>query len=170
MYVTFGSMSLADPQVPATLALIAAASARAGCRAIVQCERRWHEAAPTSAQLLYVDAVDHEQVFPRCALVVHHGGAGTTHAATLAGRPSVVIPHLVDQSYWGKVLYEAGIAPRAIDRRQLTVHRLTRVLDRVLRDAPMRQRAERLGAAMQQEDGVGNAIAALTKRVSAPPC
>ena len=31
-------------------------------------------------------AVDHRALFPRAALVVHHGGAGTTHAVVAAGR------------------------------------------------------------------------------------
>ena len=34
-------------------------------------------------------SVPHAWLFPRCAVVVHHGGSGTTHAAAAAGIPQV---------------------------------------------------------------------------------
>jgi hypothetical protein len=40
---------------------------------------------------------DHGAVFPRVAAVLTHGGAGTTHAAVRSGRPTVILPFLVDQ-------------------------------------------------------------------------
>ena len=38
-----------------------------------------------------------QQLFPRCAGVVHHGGIGTTARALAAGRPQVVVPICFDQ-------------------------------------------------------------------------
>ncbi len=31
------------------------------------------------------EAVPHDALFPLCSLIVHHGGAGTTHAALAVG-------------------------------------------------------------------------------------
>lgn len=36
----------------------------------------------------------HELLFPRCAAVVHHGGAGTTARCLLHGTPAVLVPIL----------------------------------------------------------------------------
>jgi hypothetical protein len=36
-------------------------------------------------------------IFPRCAAIVHHGGAGTTQCSLMAGCPSVIVAHLADQ-------------------------------------------------------------------------
>jgi len=46
------------------------------------------QAPPT--YLLLHEPVPHELLLPQCALVVHHGGAGTTQAALLAGEEQVV--------------------------------------------------------------------------------
>jgi MGT family glycosyltransferase len=37
------------------------------------------------------------QVLPRCRLIIHHGGMGTTHAAVLQGLPQIAVPHAADQ-------------------------------------------------------------------------
>ena len=39
----------------------------------------------------------------------HHGGAGTTTAATRAGAPQVVIPQQYDQHYWAQRINDLGI-------------------------------------------------------------
>jgi vancomycin aglycone glucosyltransferase len=56
-----------------------------------------------------VDDVNHQALFPRVAAVVHHGGAGTTTAAALAGTPQVVTPVFADQFYWARRVVELGI-------------------------------------------------------------
>ena len=45
-----------------------------------------------SDEMMIVDEVAHDWLFPRVATVVHHCGAGTTAAALRAGRPSVGVP------------------------------------------------------------------------------
>ncbi len=54
------------------------------------------------------------------AAVIHHGGAGTTHAAVAAGVPSVVIPHVGDQPYWAARLHQLGVAPSPLDLKAVT--------------------------------------------------
>ena len=48
-------------------------------------------------------------LFKRVAAVVHHGGAGTTTLAALAGVPQVVIPQHYDQHYWAQRVHQLGI-------------------------------------------------------------
>ncbi len=48
-------------------------------------------------------------LFKRVAAVVHHGGAGTTTLAALAGTPQVVIPQHYDQHYWAERVHQLGI-------------------------------------------------------------
>lgn len=55
----------------------------------------------------------HDWLFDQlgCALVVHHGGAGTTGAALSRGIPSLVIPVLrwADQPQWGRLVEDLGV-------------------------------------------------------------
>jgi vancomycin aglycone glucosyltransferase len=56
-----------------------------------------------------VGEVNHQALFGRVAAVLHHGGAGTTTTATLAGAPQVVVPHRADQPYWAGRVADLGI-------------------------------------------------------------
>jgi len=47
--------------------------------------------------------IPHDYLFKHVSAVVHHGGAGTTAAGILAGRPTVVVPFFGDQPFWGAV-------------------------------------------------------------------
>jgi vancomycin aglycone glucosyltransferase len=53
--------------------------------------------------------VNHQALFGRVAAVVHHGGAGTTTTATMAGVPQVVVPQIADQPYWARRVADLGI-------------------------------------------------------------
>src|SRR5690242_18754628 len=92
-----------------TGAMLVQAATRAGRRAIVL--RGWGDLGPAdaSSDCLVIDDVNHDALLPRVAVVVHHGGAGTTHAAARSGRPQVVVPHHYDQFYWARRVKRLGI-------------------------------------------------------------
>lgn len=69
---------------------------------------------------LVIGDVNHEQLLPRVAATVHHGGAGTTHAAARAGRPQVVVPEHFDQHYFAHRVRALGIGT-SCDLEGLTV-------------------------------------------------
>jgi vancomycin aglycone glucosyltransferase len=50
------------------------------------------------------------------AAVVHHGGAGTTAVAALAGTPQVIVPQIYDQHYWAGRIHDLGIGTRTCAR------------------------------------------------------
>jgi len=79
-----------------------------------------------------IGEVNHHLLFKRVAAVVHHGGAGTTHAATRGGAPQVVIPQHYDQYYWAGRVQELGIGS-AHPVTTPTVESLTNVLGQVLK-------------------------------------
>ncbi|NJM23628.1 MAG: glycosyltransferase family 1 protein, partial [Richelia sp. SM1_7_0] len=106
-----------------------------------------------------VDSIPHSWLFPRMAAIVHHGGAGTTAAALRAGVPSILIPFFGDQPFWGQRVAELGVGPKPIPRKQLTVQKLAFSIHTAMTDGLMRQRAADLGAKIQAEDGIANAVA-----------
>ena len=110
--------------------------------------------------ILRIGATPHDWLFPRTAAVIHHGGSGTTHSATRAGKPSVVVPFAGDQSFWADRLARLGIAQPARDGAGLKVSNLAAAIGFV-EQAPVRARAEQLGARMAQEDGLGTAVSAI---------
>ena len=102
----------------------------------------------------------HDWLFPQMALAIHHGGAGTTLAATRAGIPSIVAPVFGDQPFWASRLNRLGVAPRAIPRSKLTPQRLAAAVD-ATRRSKASEKAKDLGERLRLEDGVAKAITCL---------
>ncbi len=113
-------------------------------------------------QVFVVGPTPHEALFPRCALVIHHGGSGTTHSACRAGVPSLVMPFAADQFFWADRLQQLGVAPAALSPKRLDAARLASAIA-VAERADTRSRANALGRAMTVEDGVANAVAQIER-------
>ena len=62
--------------------------------------------------------VAHDWLFPRCAVVLHHGGAGTTATALRHARPQVLVPFLFDQPYFAEKIAFLQLGA-AVDSREL---------------------------------------------------
>lgn len=151
VFMGFGSlMPVSSSYLDHTVAVMQEAARLAGCRAIIQAE-----VAPEqqSDRVAIVGRTPHAQVFPRCAAVVHHCGAGTTHTTLNAGVPSVGVPHVSDQFGWIAELQRLGVAPRPIGRRSLTAPKLARRIKEVLADPGMRTRAAAISARMKDDNG-----------------
>jgi len=97
-------------------------------------------------------------LFPRCAVIVHHGGSGTTQAALLAGRPSVVVAHVADQFLWGEELVRLGAASASLRRLTVRSSSLARAIVAALTHPRFRESASVLGDKMRHEDGVATAV------------
>lgn len=158
--VTFGSMR----GFP-TLELRAAVDLLldAGRRVVVQGSLAGGADSPN---LLRVGSVDHRALFRRAALVVHHGGAGTTHAVAAAGVPSVVVPHVGDQRYWADRLHRLGVAPAPLPLAGISGSRLAEAVLTTVADQPARARAGALRAAVAAEDGVAASLALIERAVA----
>jgi UDP:flavonoid glycosyltransferase YjiC (YdhE family) len=75
----------------------------------------------------------HAKLFPRVAVVIHHGGSGTMGAALRAGTPQVVLPLLMDQFLHGRLLHEAGLAPQPVPMEKIIAALLAERVDQALR-------------------------------------
>jgi sterol 3beta-glucosyltransferase len=104
--------------------------------------------------LLVVKSTPHSRVFPGAAAVIHHGGAGTVHAAARAGAPQVVVPFIADQGFWANVVTRAGLGPRRLDRRRLRTADVAKTLEQLDRFAPA---AQGTAQSMQAEQGTRQA-------------
>ncbi|GFH59988.1 hypothetical protein CTEN210_16464 [Chaetoceros tenuissimus] len=59
--------------------------------------------------ILFVNAVSHEWLFPKLKCTVHHGGSGTTQAALRSGVPTIVTPVYLDQFCHSHVVNQLGV-------------------------------------------------------------
>ncbi|MER7072283.1 glycosyltransferase [Terrabacter sp. NPDC000476] len=153
VYVGFGSMPTPDPG--GVSRIVADVLGRLGSRGVVSAGLAGLT-VPAREDLRAVGPVPHDVLLPRCSVVVHHGGAGTTSAAVRAGVPQVVVPHAADQPYWGRRVADLGVAAAPIARKDLTAERLERALEVALSPGA-RAAAYALGERVRAEDGAGDA-------------
>jgi UDP:flavonoid glycosyltransferase YjiC (YdhE family) len=95
----FGSIPVESPAD--TVAMIGAACAQAGERALVCAGGSDFSHVPHFEHVKVVGAVNFAATFPACRAVVHHGGAGTTAAGLRAGAPTLILSTDLDQTLWG---------------------------------------------------------------------
>lgn len=154
VYVGFGSMPAEDAKKQTQIVIDAL---RKSCQRGLLATGWGGLAAVANSDAIHVlDAAPHDWLFPRCAAVVHHGGAGTTHEGLRWGRPTIICPLAVDQPYWGRRVMEIGAGPKPIPQKHLNSEDLAAALEAV-KDPVMIARAEKLGVAMRAEGGADEA-------------
>jgi vancomycin aglycone glucosyltransferase len=98
IYFGFGSTPIPSPAE--TGAVIGAACAQLGERALICGGPNDFTEMPHLDNVKVVGAVNHAAIFPACRAAVHHGGPGTTAAAMRAGIPMLVLWFWLDQPIW----------------------------------------------------------------------
>jgi len=107
IYFGFGSMPVESPAD--TIAMISAACADLGERALICSGASNFTGAPHFDHVKVVGAVNHAAIFPACRAVVHHGGAGTTSAGLRAGIPTLILWIAFDQPIWASAVKRLGV-------------------------------------------------------------
>lgn len=164
--VFVGFSSLITRRASHLTAAVLEALARTGQRGLLV--RGWGgiEDRSLPADVLAVDEVPFEWLFPRMAALVHHGGVGTTATGLRSGVPGVVVPSTADQPYWGHSIHRLGVGSPPIPLKRLTADRLATAIEQLTSDHGMRSRAARLGSLLREEDGVGNAVQIIERYLS----
>lgn len=115
---------------------------------------------PSSKALLYLESAPHDWLLPRCKMVIHHGGAGTTSAGLGAGIPNIVVPFTADQPFWGGRVYNVGAGPKPILVKSISAAKLAQAIAEAGGET-IRERARVIGRRIRSEDGVSRAAAVI---------
>lgn len=152
IYFGFGSMT--DEHVKKTTQMVLNIATKYGLRFLIS--KGWAgmgvEELPLGVHLL--GKVPHPLLFPHVSAVIHHGGAGTTATAARAGVPQIIIPHLLDQYYWGHQIFTRKLGPKPITKEDLTEARLSRAIFNILETHAYSHQANMIGQQLQIQDGV----------------
>ncbi len=89
IFFGFGSIPVESPAD--TIAMIAAACARLGERALVGAAGTDFSNVPHFDHVKVVGTMNYATVFPACRAIVHHGGSSTTPIAMRAGVPQLIL-------------------------------------------------------------------------------
>lgn len=156
VYAGFGSMPKSDQAkiVP----IIVKAARDNGQRVVVA--KFWDEPCgfSESENVFFIRKYPHLNLFPRMAAVIHHGGAGTTATAARSGVPQIIVPHVLDQYYWGRRIHKAGLGPKPVWRAKLSVEKLARVIKEAVTNREMIFHAGAVGKRLRRKDSLGMTV------------
>ncbi|MBK8445555.1 MAG: glycosyltransferase family 1 protein [Micropruina sp.] len=157
VYIGFGSMPTFSGTKALTDALL---TGLAGHRIILARGGTDHE--QTSENVLVTGHVPHDWLFPHCAAIVHHCGAGTSHAALASGTPSIPVPFTLDQPFWAHRLTNLGIASPPLDPRRPDPDAVRTALAHVQTNR-VREQATVVAEHVAAEHGVRSAVDAIDR-------
>jgi UDP:flavonoid glycosyltransferase YjiC (YdhE family) len=145
--------------------LTAKALGRVGLRGVLVSDHEGTDASLPENVVRIPGGVPYDWLFSRVSVAVHHGGVGTTAEALRAGTPSVVVPVVPDQEFWGWRVHTLGAGPAPIPHKKLTAEKLSSAILRAATDPEIRRRCELLSSKIAAEDGVARAVEAFERHV-----
>jgi sterol 3beta-glucosyltransferase len=161
VFLGFGSMPILD--AGRVLRMTAKVTEQLGIRAVIGAGWSEFNDSNLPPRLHLIESTDHDQLFPLCQALVHHGGAGTTAAGLHWGKPALVFSVFADQPFWGERLAEAG-AGAHFRFKFFSEATLASGLRHVLEPAVQR-RAQELGERFRAEAGLERSLEAIGARL-----
>ena len=131
-----------------------------GERAIFLTPHRDQLPAELPHHVLWQDYVPLRALLPQVALLVHHGGIGTTAEALYAGTPQLVVPLAHDQFDNGARVEALGVG-LSLPATRLTTRKLVAGLEALLDDDGLRGRCRAVAAHFDHDAGIEEVVTAL---------
>jgi sterol 3beta-glucosyltransferase len=115
--------------------------------------------------VIEIESCPHDWLFPQCAAVVHHGGAGTLAAGIRAGCPTIVCATQGDQPFHGSIVQARGIGRYLgmVGSPKLTAESIAAGIKEVTTDQSIVAAARAIGDQVRADDGLANAISFIDK-------
>jgi UDP:flavonoid glycosyltransferase YjiC (YdhE family) len=100
----------------------------------------------------FVSRIPYRWIFPKIYGVIHHGGSGTTHMALKYGCATMIIPHIIDQFVWNKIIGKMGAGPKGIRIDKITMKNLEAKILELVNNTSFKKKAEKVASQMEKED------------------
>jgi vancomycin aglycone glucosyltransferase len=107
-----------------------------------------------SKDILYVDDMPFELLFPRLAAAIYHGGTGTMAAIARAGIPQAAFPFMGDQFDNRKQIVRLGLGPDTCDFKKISAEAVSSAITDCVSNETYRKNAKELGQKLKDVNGI----------------
>jgi len=107
-----------------------------------------------TSDILYVDEMPFELLFPRLAAIVYHGGSGTMAAAARAGIPQVAFPFMADQFENRKQIVKLGLGPYAFDFKKISAKAISTAITECVMNEKYKKNAVEISQKLRNTNGL----------------
>jgi UDP:flavonoid glycosyltransferase YjiC (YdhE family) len=111
-----------------------------------------------STDILYVDEMPFELLFPQLAAIVYHGGTGTMAAAARAAIPQAVFPFMADQFENRKQIVKLGLGPNTCDFKKLSAEALSSAIKDCVNNNEFKKNAFEISEKLKMTNGLDMTI------------
>ncbi len=160
VFIGFGSNPVAEPEKISKIFVEVAKAT--GQRLIIS--KGWASLPENnSMDILFVDEIPYELLFPRLAAIVYHGGTGTMAIAARAGIPQAAFPFMADQFENRKRIVALGLGPHTCDFKKLSATAVIKAITACTTNMPYKINAQQIAQKLQQTDGTKETITLIEK-------
>lgn len=151
VYIGFGSNPITKPEKYA--AMFEKVRDMTGQRLIIS--KGWADLPVSDARdIIFVDEMPFELLFPKLAAVVYHGGTGTMAALARAGIPQAAFPFMGDQFDNRRQIVKLGLGPDTCDFKEISAEAIFSAITECISNETYRKNAEDLAQKLRNSDGV----------------
>jgi vancomycin aglycone glucosyltransferase len=104
--------------------------------------------------ILFVDEMPFDLLFPRLAAVIYHGGIGTMAAIVRAGIPQAAFPFMGDQFANRKQIVKLGLGPSTCDFKKITAEAISSAITECVTNDEYKKRALEISERLNNVNGV----------------
>jgi vancomycin aglycone glucosyltransferase len=113
--------------------------------------------------ILYVDELPFECLFPRMAAVVYHGGTGTMAAVARAGIPQAAFPFMGDQFSNRDQIVKLRLGPETVDFKKISAEAVSSAINACIMKDEYKRNALEMSEKLRHADGIDLTIKFLEK-------
>jgi vancomycin aglycone glucosyltransferase len=152
VYIGFGSNPITSPEK--YTAMFEQVQDATNQRLIIS--KGWAD-LPTidSNDILYVDEMPFELLFPRLAVVIYHGGTGTMAAVARAGIPQAAFPFMGDQFENRKQIVKLGLGPKTCDFKKISAEAISTAITECIMNDQYKQNSIDISQRLKDVNGLG---------------
>lgn len=120
------------------------------------------------SSIIAVNYAPYETLLPRGAVMVHHGGIGTTSQGLRAGLPTLIVPFAFDQPDNAAHAARLG-ASRTLSRKRYNARNVARELEILLTKRQYAAAAKKVAEQLRSEKGTANACELIERFLGSSP-
>lgn len=151
LFITFGSLVTNEPEKKTALFIRIVNELK--IPVVVNCS--WGglvDSNKVHENIVFVNDIPYDWMFPKMYAIIHHGGAGTTHASLKYGCATMLIPHCFDQFFWNKIVSELNVGPAGIPVKKLNERNLKQKINDLWENENYKRNAELIACKMSEEN------------------
>jgi vancomycin aglycone glucosyltransferase len=163
VYIGFGSNPVSRPEKFSNIFVEVARSTNQ--RLIIS--KGWADLPENNtSEILFVDEMPFEILFPQLAAIVYHGGSGTMAAASKAGIPQIAFPFMADQFENRKQIVKLGLGPNTCDFKKLSAEALSLAITECITNENYLKNAQGLSQKLKDTNGVNLTIELIERELN----